>query len=67
MTHLKTRNNIEKLRKGIGYSRVQLAEVLGLSKETIKAYERHNCEPSQEIADKLCLIFHCVLSDIFYI
>lgn len=63
--NMEIRNNLQARRKELGLSRPQLAQVLGVSWETIKAYESRGALPSLPKALLLAKIFDCTVEDIF--
>jgi putative transcriptional regulator len=57
---LSRRRDKEKLSQG------DLAEAVGVTRQTINAIERERYDPSLELAFKLAAYFNCTIEDIFY-
>lgn len=57
--------NIQKLREEKRLSRPKLAELVGVSWETIKAYEVKGAFPSIHVAFKLAVALGCKVDDLF--
>lgn len=66
MTDFKVFNNIMTCRKELGLSRRELGALVNRSVDTIKAYELHHCGVSEEVAQKLCLIFKRERKEVFH-
>ena len=49
---------INDLRTAIGWSQVQLAEKLNVSKQTISNWENENIQPSVEMLVRIARLFH---------
>lgn len=49
---------INELRVALGWSQVQLAEKLSISKQTVSNWENENIQPSIEMLVRLAKIFH---------
>ena len=49
---------INELRIAMGWSQVQLAEKLSISKQTVSNWENENIQPSIEMLVRLAKIFH---------
>lgn len=49
---------INKLRIALGWSQVQLAEKLNISKQTVSNWENENIQPSIEMLVRLSKLFH---------
>ena len=52
-------------REAEGLSQGELAETLGVTRQTINAIERDRYDPSLELAFKLAAHFECHIEDIF--
>lgn len=61
------KNNIYVYRTAMGISQSELGHIVGVSKNTISAYENGIYSPSAFIAFLLCQAFHCTFDDLFYI
>lgn len=57
MSEIKIAENLKLLRKSKGLSQNQLAEMLGVDRRTVSAWENKICEPSLAHILKLCEIF----------
>jgi DNA-binding XRE family transcriptional regulator len=58
-------NNLQKIRTDNGLSRPQLAEQIGVSWETVKAYEVKGGLPSLKVALKIANVLKCSVEDVF--
>ncbi|QGY47475.1 helix-turn-helix domain-containing protein [Maribellus comscasis] len=59
-------NNIRRLRFDADeMTQQQLADEVGVSRQTIVAIEKGNYSPSLELAFKIALVFHTPLQDVF--
>lgn len=63
---MKFKNLIKKYRKAIGLNQTELGLLIGVTKNSVSLYENQEMIPSAEIAYKLCLIFNCEFTDLFY-
>lgn len=59
------RNEIDVYREREGLSQGELAEAVGVSRQTINAIERERYDPSLELAFKLSVYFDCQIEDLF--
>ena len=59
------KNNIKNLRKEKGLRQEDLAEILGVSRQTIIAIENDKYDPSLELALKISDYFAMKINDIF--
>lgn len=59
------KNNIKKLRDQHGLTQDKLAELLGVSRQTIISLEKERYNPSITLAFKLSRVFHCSIEEIF--
>lgn len=50
--------HINELRIALGWSQVQLAEKLNISKQTVSNWENENIQPSIEMLVRLAKLFH---------
>jgi len=53
------------LRANKNLSQTQVAEIIGVTKETISNWERYKTSPDIESVLKLCKIYDCELDNIF--
>ena len=61
-------NNLRKLRFNQGeMTQQQLAEAVGVTRQTIVAVEKGNYSPSLELAFKIALAFNVPLEEVFFI
>ncbi|WP_076148627.1 helix-turn-helix transcriptional regulator [Natrinema saccharevitans] len=58
-------NDLSKRREDEGLSQGELAEAVGVTRQTINAVERNRYDPSLELAFKLAAHFKCSIEDIF--
>jgi putative transcriptional regulator len=58
-------NNLPRRREAAGLSQGELAETVGVTRQTINAIERDRYDPSLELAFKLGAYFECHIEDIF--
>ena len=58
-------NDLSKRREDEGLSQGELAEAVGVTRQTINAVERNRYDPSLELAFKLAAHFNCSVEDIF--
>lgn len=58
-------NDLSKRREAEGLSQGELAEAVGVTRQTINAIERNRYDPSLELAFKLASHFDCSIEDIF--
>jgi len=66
MTHSRIRNNIRTLRFHHGeMTQQQLAEKVGVTRQTIIAMEQDKYSPSLELAFRIALIFKVPLEEVF--
>ncbi|NEU55826.1 helix-turn-helix transcriptional regulator [Halorussus sp. MSC15.2] len=59
------RNEIRDRRDAEGISQADLAEAVGVTRQTINAIERERYDPSIELAFKLARHFDCRIEDLF--
>ncbi len=59
------KNHIPQLRADRGWSQAELAERLGVSRQTVNALERGRYDPSLPLAFSLARLFGCMIEDIF--
>ena len=50
--------HINELRLSLGWSQVQLAEKLNISKQTVSNWENDNIQPSIEMLVRIAKLFH---------
>lgn len=58
-------NRIKELRKSKGYRQEDLADALGVSRQTIIAIENNKYNPSLELAMKLSRYLHTTVEELF--
>lgn len=58
-------NDLTERREGENLSQGELAEAVGVTRQTINAIERDRYDPSLELAFKLAAHFDCTIEDIF--
>lgn len=51
-------SRISELRRATGWSQVQLAEKLNITKQTVSNWENENIQPSVEMLMRLARLFH---------
>ncbi|MDS0258383.1 helix-turn-helix transcriptional regulator [Haloarcula sp. S1CR25-12] len=59
------KNELDVYRSRDGLSQGELAETVGVSRQTINAIERERYDPSLELAFKLAAQFDCSVADLF--
>lgn len=59
------RNNIRKFRKYHGLTQQQLADRVGVSKNSISSYELQAFQPRVDVAARLCLALSCTPRALF--
>jgi len=59
------KNRLADLRADRGWSQGDLAEKLGVSRQTVNALERGKYDPSLPLAFKIARLFKCAIEDIF--
>ena len=59
------KNDLPELRADRGESQADLAEAVGVTRQTINAIERERYDPSLELAFALAAHFDCRIEDIF--
>jgi len=59
------KNKVKELRKLKGLTQEQLAEVIGVSRQTINAIEKEKFDPSLPTAFKLSKLFNRSIEDFF--
>jgi len=58
-------NRVKELRGELGWTQQQLAEAVGVSRQSINSIERNRYVPSLPLALKFAVIFACPTDDIF--
>ena len=58
-------NTIKELRKAAGYRQEDLAEVLGVSRQTIIAIENNKYNPTLELAMKMARFLNTTVEELF--
>ncbi len=64
---IKLQNNLQKIRKSKKLSQTQLAEMVGVSRQTISSIETGQFNPTAKLALILCIALDKKFEDIFYI
>ena len=59
------KNTLDEYRRRDDLSQGDLAEAVGVSRQTINAIERERYDPSLELAFKLAARFDCAIEDLF--
>ena len=59
------KNKIKELRKAIGYRQEDLAQVLGVSRQTIIAIENNKYNPTLELAMKMARKLNTTVEELF--
>lgn len=58
-------NRLSELRQAQGWTQRELAERLGVSRQTVISIERHRFDPSIPLAFRLARVFDCTIEDVF--
>jgi putative transcriptional regulator len=61
----KVLNNVKKLRKRAGFTQEELADAMGVSRQTIISIERGRYVPSLALALKIARYFECSTDEMF--
>lgn len=61
-----TSNRLKKYRKSKGYTQVQLAEELGVSKDYISQIERGIKNPGFKLSNKISILLEQTVDEIFF-
>ncbi len=68
MEKLSLRNNLRRLRFDRDeMTQQQLADAVGVTRQTIVAIEKGNYSPSLELAFRIARVFNTTIEDVFYI
>ena len=59
------KNTLPVLRAEAGWSQQDLAEKLGVSRQTVNALERGKYDPSLPLAFRIARLFNCRIEDVF--
>lgn len=59
------KNNIRKLRKQLGYRQEDIANTLGVTRQTINAIENNKYNPTLELAMKLARLLNTTVEELF--
>lgn len=65
-SHLKLKNRLKEFRKKSGLTQVQLAQMIGSSKNTISSIEVGQFCPTAYLAALLCIALECKFEELFY-
>lgn len=60
------KNTLPELREREGLSQAELAEAVGVTRQTINSIERERYDPSLELAFELAAEFDCRIEEIFH-
>lgn len=60
------KNNLKRLRKDRKLSQQQLADLIGVSRNTISSIETGQFNPTAKLALILCIALECQFEDLFY-
>lgn len=58
-------NRVKELRKEKGYTQEDLAEIIGVSRQTVNAIEKQKFDPSLNTAFKMAKLFKLPIESIF--
>ena len=58
-------NRVKELRKEKGYTQENLAEIIGVSRQTVNAIEKQKFDPSLNTAFKMAKLFELPIESIF--
>ena len=58
-------NRVKELRKEKGYTQEDLAEIIGVSRQTVNAIEKQKFDPSLNTAFKMAKLFELPIESIF--
>ena len=58
-------NRVKELRKEKGYTQEDLAEIIGISRQTVNAIEKQKFDPSLNTAFKMAKLFELPIESIF--
>lgn len=61
------RNNVKQLRKQAGLRQEDLAQMLGVSRQTIIAIENNKCDPTLALAMKLARLLGLHVDEVFFL
>jgi putative transcriptional regulator len=59
------KNNVERFRKNQNYTQEDLADKLGVSRQTINSLEKGKYNPSIQLAFKLAMLFDVTIETLF--
>ena len=65
-SHLKLKNNLKQFRQEKKLTQIQLADMVGSSKNTISSIETGQFCPTAYLAALLCVALECKFEDLFY-
>ena len=60
------RNELRVFRAKRNMTQAELAELLGVSRQTVNAIETERYDPSLPLAFKIAGVFHCRIEDVFF-
>ncbi|MBQ6052771.1 MAG: helix-turn-helix domain-containing protein [Clostridia bacterium] len=65
-SHLKLKNKLKEFRQAKGLTQMQLAALVGSSKNTISSIETSQFCPTAYLAALLCIALDCKFEELFY-
>lgn len=65
LVEIPVKSKLKILRAERDWSQAQLAEALGVSRQTVNAIETGKYDPSLPLAFKMAKLFECAIEDIF--
>jgi len=65
IVEIQVKSTLKVLRAERDWSQAQLAEALGVSRQTVNAIETGKYDPSLPLAFKMARLFECLIEDIF--
>ncbi len=63
---LELKNNLKEVRKEKGYSQTELADLVGVSRQTISSIETGQFSPTAKLALVLCVALDKKFEELFY-
>lgn len=60
------KNELRVFRARLNLTQGQLAEALGVSRQTVNAIETEKYDPSLSLAFKIAEVFKCTIEDVFF-
>lgn len=59
-------NHLRQIRQAKGISQIELARMVGVSRQTISSIENTQYNPTAKLALLLCIALDCTFEDMFY-